>query len=171
MARKMGFRLASNVNAILMSFFLNSFRSLGPRICTHGNFIIFLVFFLLFWLLLFGLLMFCKYSVAMLVGVFLLCPFSVKMAIKKSVSLWRPFQYIFCMLMIKTFKHSHYNIWCYVWVWFYLYICYWSFPNDFEIRRVINSVCDSCIKEIELLVFIFEFIHVLYWGIFTVQDV
>ena len=107
--------------------------------------------FFLFWLSLFGLLMFSKYSVAMLVGVFLLCPFSVKMAIKKSVSLWRPFQYIFCMLMIKTFKHSHYSIWCYVWVWFYLYICYWSFPNDFEIRRVINSVCDSCIKETELL--------------------
>ena len=50
-----------------------------------------MVFLLLFWSLLFGLLMFCKYSVAMLVSVFLLCPFSVKMSIKKSISLWRCF--------------------------------------------------------------------------------
>ena len=41
--------------------------------------------------MLFGFLMFCKYSVAMLVSVFLLCPYSVKMSIKKFISLWRCF--------------------------------------------------------------------------------
>ena len=35
----MEFRLAPNVNTALMSFFLNSFQSLGPRIGTHGNFV------------------------------------------------------------------------------------------------------------------------------------
>ena len=49
------------------------FWSLGPRIGTHDNFMMFSVFLLLFWSLLFGLLMFRKYSVAMLVKVFLLC--------------------------------------------------------------------------------------------------
>ena len=87
----MDFRLAPNVNTVLMSFFLNSFRKLRLRIGTHGNFIMFLVFFVLFWSLLFGLLMFRQYSVAMLVSVFLLCPFSVKMSIKKSISLWMCF--------------------------------------------------------------------------------
>ena len=72
-------------------FFLNSFRSLGPRIDTHGDFMMFLVFLVLFSSLLFGLLMFRKYSVAMLLSVFLLCLFSVKMPIKKSISLWRCF--------------------------------------------------------------------------------
>ena len=87
----MDFRLAPDVNTVLMSFFLNSFRSLGPRIGTHGNFMMFLVFLVLFWSLLFGLLMFRKYSVAMLVSGFLLCPFYVKISIKKSISLWRYF--------------------------------------------------------------------------------
>ena len=64
------FRLALDVNTVLMSFFLNSFQSLVPRIGTHGNFIMFLVFIVLFWLLLFGLLMFHKYSVATLVFLF-----------------------------------------------------------------------------------------------------
>ena len=36
----MDFRLAPDVNTVLMSFFLNSFRSSGPRIGTHGNFMI-----------------------------------------------------------------------------------------------------------------------------------
>ena len=64
------FRLALDVNTVLMSFFLNSFQSLVPRIGTHGNFIMFLVFIVLFWLLIFGLLMFHKYSVATLVFLF-----------------------------------------------------------------------------------------------------
>ena len=51
----------------------------------------FLVFLVLFWSLVFGLLMFRKYYVAILVIVFLLCPFSVKISIKKSISLWRSF--------------------------------------------------------------------------------
>ena len=64
------FRLALDVNTVLMSFFLNSFQSLVPRIGTHGNFIMFLVFIVLFWLLIFGLLMFHKYSIATLVFLF-----------------------------------------------------------------------------------------------------
>ena len=59
-------------------FFLNYFRSLGPRISTHGNFMMFLVFLVLFWSLFLELSMFRKYYVAMLVSVFLLCPFFVK---------------------------------------------------------------------------------------------
>ena len=39
----------------------------------------------------YGLLMLRKYSVAMLVSVFLLCLFSVKISIKKSILLWRYF--------------------------------------------------------------------------------
>ena len=42
-------------------------------------------------MLLFGLLMFLTYSVAMLVSLLLLCPFSVKISMKKSISLWRYF--------------------------------------------------------------------------------
>ena len=79
------FRLAPDVNTVLMYFFLKSFRSLGARISTHGNFMVFLVFLVLFWPLLLGLLMFRNYSVAMLVSVFLLCLFSVRISIKKSV--------------------------------------------------------------------------------------
>ena len=86
----MDFKLAPDVNTVLIFFFLNSFRSLGPRIGTHGSFM-FLVFLVLFWSFLFGLLMFRKYSVAMLVSVFPLCPFSVKMSSKNSISLWRCF--------------------------------------------------------------------------------
>ena len=87
----MDFKLAPDVNTVLMSFFLNCFQSLRLRIGTHGRLMILLVFLMLFWSLLFGLLMFCKYSVAMLVTVFLLFPFSVKTSIKKSISLWRCF--------------------------------------------------------------------------------
>ena len=75
---KMDFKLAPDVNTVLMSFFLNSFRSLGPRIGTQGSFMMFLVFLILFWSLFFGLLMFRKYSVAILVFAF---------------------QYIFCLLL------------------------------------------------------------------------
>ena len=84
----MDFKLAPDVNTVLIFFFLNSFRSLGPRIGTHGSL---MVFFLLFWSLLYGLLMFRKYSVAMLMSVFLLYSFSVKFSIKKSISPWRCF--------------------------------------------------------------------------------
>ena len=42
-------------------------------------------------MLLFGLLMFLTYSVAMLVSLLLLCVFSVKISMKKSLSLWRYF--------------------------------------------------------------------------------
>ena len=87
----MDFRVVPDVNTVLMSFFLNSFYSLRPRIGIHGSFMMFLVFMVLFWSLLFGLLMFRRYSVAMLVSVFLLFPLSVKMSIKKSISLWRCF--------------------------------------------------------------------------------
>ena len=111
----MDFRLAPDVNTVLMSFFLNSFRSLGPRIGTHGNFMMFLVFLVLFWSLVFGLLMFRKYSAAMLVSAFLLCPFSVKMLIKKSISLWR----YFSVRSLygperKPFEYSHCDMWWYV---------------------------------------------------------
>ena len=163
----MDFRLAPDVNIALRSFFLNFFWSLGPRIDTHGNFIIFLVFLVLFWSLLFGLLMFRKYSVAMLVSVFLLYSLSVKMyfilgtlSITCFVCSWK-----------KTFEYSHSNMRCYVWIWFYLFICYWCFPKGFEIIKVITSFCDSYIKRTELLVFIFEFNRVLYWWILFVQDV
>ena len=44
----------------------------------------------------------------------------------------------------------------------YLCICYRCFSKDFEIIRVITSVCDSYSKETELLGFIFEFNRVLY---------
>ena len=88
----MDFKFAPDVNTVLMSLFLNCFRSWEPRIGTHGSFMMILVFFLvLFWSLLFGLLMFRKYSVAMVVSGFLLCPFFVKMSIKKSIWLWRCF--------------------------------------------------------------------------------
>ena len=87
----MNFKLASDVNTVLMSFFSNSFRSLGPRIGNHGSFMLFLVLLMLFWSFVFGLLMFCKDSVAMLASVFLLCPFSVKMSIEKYISLCRCF--------------------------------------------------------------------------------
>ena len=72
-----------------MSFFLNSFRSLRPIIGTHGSFMMFLVFLVLFWWLLFDLLMYCKYSVAMLVCFCYV--YSLKMSIKKPISLWRYF--------------------------------------------------------------------------------
>ena len=60
----MDFRIAPGMNTVLMPFFLNSFRSSGPRIGTHGNFMMLLVFLVL--LLLFSLLMFPKYTVAIL---------------------------------------------------------------------------------------------------------
>ena len=101
----MDFRLAPDVNTVLMSFFLNYFRSSGPRISSHGNSMMFLVLIVLLWSLLFGLLMFRKYSVVIL-SVFLLCPFSVKMSIKTYISMY-----------------------------IYMYICYWCFPKDFEIIR------------------------------------
>ena len=87
----MDFRLAPDVNTVSISFSLNSFQSLGPRIDTHGNFMIFLVFLVLIWPLLFGFVMFRKYSVAMLVSLCLSCPFSVKMVIRISISFWRYF--------------------------------------------------------------------------------
>ena len=155
-----------------LSFFLIFFRSLGPRIDTHGSFMMVLVFLVLFWLLLFGLLMFRKYSGATLVSVFLFCPFSVKMSIKKSCfTLEMLFSTYYVYLWKKSFEYSHCDMWCYVCVWIYLYICYWCFPKDFEIIRVITSVGDSYIKKIELLVFIFKFSRVLNWWILTVQDV
>ena len=133
---------------------------------------IFLVFLVLFWLLFFGLLMFRKYSVAILVSVFMLCPFSMKMSIKKSISLWRWFLvHILDARERKPFEYSHCDMWCYIWVWFYLYTFYWCFPKDFEIIRVITSVGNSHINKIELLVFIFKFSRVLNWWILTVQDV
>ena len=151
------FRLAPDVNTVLMYFFLKSFRSLGARISTHGNFMMFLVFLVLFWPLLLGLLMFRKYSVAMLVSVFLFYPFSFKMSIKKSISLWRYFSvhilYACERKPLSTPIATCGTMW---------YLCF---------TRVITSVFDSYIKEIDLLVFVFEFNCVLYRWILTVQDV
>ena len=122
--------------------------------------------------ILFGLLMFHKYSVAILVSVFLLRPFSVKMSIKKHISLWRYFSvHMVYAHEKKTFEYSHCDMRCYVWVWFYLFICYWCFPKDFEIMRVIINVSNGYIKETELLVFIFKFNRALYRWILTVQNV
>ena len=151
----MDFKLTPDVNTVFMSIFLNSFRSLGPRIDTHGSFMMVLVFLVFLWLLLLGLLMFRKYSGATLVRVFLFCPFSVKMSIKKSCfTLEMLFSTYFVYSWKKSFEYSHCDMWCYVCVRFYLYICYWCFPKDFETIRVITSICDSYIKEIELLLFI-----------------
>ena len=120
-------------------FFLSLFSSLGPRISTHSSFILLLAHLVFFWSFLLGLLMFFHCSVAMLVSVSLLCPFSVKMSIKKSISLWILFFAYF--VRKKTFEYSHSNMWCcYILVWFYLYICYWCFPKDFEILWVITWV-------------------------------
>ena len=132
----------------------------------------FSVFLVLFWLLLFGLLMFRKYSVAMLVSVLLLCPYSVKMSIKKFISLWRCFSVH--ILYARERKPLDTLIAICVAMFEFGFICTYfvCFSKDFEIVRVITtSVCDSYIKEIKLLVFIFEFNHVLYWWILTVQDV
>ena len=68
-------------------------------------------------------------------------------------------------------KENLCDMWCYIWVWFCLHIYYWHFPKDFETVRVITCVCDSYIRVTELFVFIFEFIHVLYRWILTIQDV
>ena len=43
--------------------------------------------------------------------------------------------------------------------------------KDFEIEQVITGVCDCCIKKTGLLVYIFEFSHVLHQWILAVQDV
>ena len=148
-------RWISSWNTVLLSFFLNPFQSLGTRIDTHGNFM-FLAF-LVFWSLYFGLLMFHKYSVAMLVSVFLFYPFSFKMSIKKSISLWRYFSvhilYACERKPLSTPIATCGTMW---------YLCF---------TRVITSVFDSYIKEIDLLVFVFEFNCVLYQWILTVQDV
>ena len=47
----MDFRLAPDVNTVLISLFLNIFRSLGPRTGTHDNFMIVLgvVLIVAFW--------------------------------------------------------------------------------------------------------------------------
>ena len=86
-----GLQISSWCEYCFNVFLFKFFRSLGPRIGTHGKFMMFLMYLVLFSSLLFGLLMFRKYSVAMLVSVFLLCPFSVKMSIKTSISHCRYF--------------------------------------------------------------------------------
>ena len=139
----MDFRLAPDVNRVLKSFFLDSFWTFGPRVGTHSNFMTLLVFLVMFWSFLFLLFLFCRYSVALLVSVLLLCPFSVKMSIKKVY--FTPevlFSIYFVCLWMKAFEYSHCDMRRYVWIWFYLHICYWCFPKDFEIIRVITSVCD-----------------------------
>ena len=85
-----GLQISSQCEYSFKSFFLYSFQNVEPRIDTNGSFM-FLVSVVLFSLLLFGLLMFCKYCIAMSVSVFHLCSFSVKISIKKSFWLWRYF--------------------------------------------------------------------------------
>ena len=140
---------------VLMSFFLSSFRRLGPRIDIYGSFMMLWVFLVLFWALLFGLLMFRKYSVAMLVSVFLLCPFSVKMSFKKSISLRRcfsvhilyaPERIFFVELCLSLVLSVHLLL---------------TFSERFWNHKSYYQCCCSYIKEIELLVFIFEFSRAL----------
>ena len=98
----------------------------------------FLEFLELFWPLIFGLLIFCKCSVPILVSVFLLCPFSVNLSIKKSVSLWRYFQCIFCrlvkenLLSIPLWHIMLYNEFGFIWFYF-------LFPKNFKIVRVVTG--------------------------------
>ena len=155
--------------------FSNCSQGLLARISTNGNFMMFLVFLVLFWLLLFGLSMFRKWCAAMLVGVLLLCLFCVKISTKKPILCWGYFPvYILYARQKKTF-------WilplCYVVLYlslvfeFHLWICYWCLAKDPEIVRVNTGVSDGYIKETRLLVFIFKFNRVFYRWILFVQHV
>ena len=77
---------------------MSFFRILGPWIGIHGSFMMFLVFLVLFWSLLFGLLMFRKYFVAMFVySCYVHSPW--KCQLKNLFHSGDAFQYIFCMLV------------------------------------------------------------------------
>ena len=69
--------------------------------------------------------------------------------------------YFSCSLK-NTFEYPYYDMWGFIWIWLYLYICYLFFPKDFKIARFNTGGCDTCIKKTEQLVFIFEFSRVLY---------
>ena len=84
----MDFRLAPNGNTVSMSFFKILFEVQDYDKVTRGNFMMFLVYLVLVCFLVFGLMMFHNYSVAMLVSIFVLYPFFVKISIKKSISHW-----------------------------------------------------------------------------------
>ena len=96
----------------VISFFLNSLRSLGPRIRAYSNFMFF-VFSVLFGSLLFSLLMFLKYSAAMLVSV-PLCPFSVKISFEKSILRWRYFSVHNGYARERKPLNTPSNMWCYI---------------------------------------------------------
>ena len=87
----------------------------------------------------------------MLVSVFLLCPFSVKVSIKKSTSLWRCFSVH--IVYARERKPLNTPIAICGAMFEFGFIC--TFVINFI--RVITSVSDSYIKEINLLVFIFKF--------------
>ena len=130
----------------------------------------FLVLLLLFWSLLFGLMMFHKYYVAMLGHS--CCVHSLwKCQLKSLFHSGDTFRYIFCMLLKESLwiLPLRYVVLCLSLVLSVHLLL--MFSKDFEIVRVITSVCNSYIKETELLVFIFKFSRVLYRWILTVQDV
>ena len=93
----MEFRLAPNVNTALMSFFLNSFQSLGPRIGTHGNFVFSVLGFVLivtFWFTDVPQVL-CSYVSQCICHVHSLW----KCLLKNLFHSRDAFQYIFCMLV------------------------------------------------------------------------
>ena len=59
----------------------------------------------------------------------------------------------------KSFEYSHCDILCYIWVYFYLYICYWCVPDNFEIVGVITGVHDNYHKGTVLSSLIVHYIN------------
>ena len=72
---------------------------------------------------------------------------------QKKLRIWT--LWIFFCPRNKTFEYSQCDMRYGIWIWFYMYIWYRCFPNDFGIVRIITGVCDDYVKETELLVLIF----------------
>ena len=110
----------------------------------------FLVYLVLVCFLVFGLMMFHNYSVAMLVSIFVLYPFFVKISIKKSISLWIQFSVHILLLMV--FSERFWNPKSYYRCYDLSYYLIYMFENDTSQPRRNTRKIKSCCVNVAALI-------------------